>query len=165
MDYKQNSLKAIGDEVIRQFDLLLKIQDSHDAKIGIILGFIILILVQIFLRIGSMKLCFNSLYQSINSIFNIIGFILILYSGIAGLIAYFSRSYNIGPNIDDLIREYEKKSVKDFEKIIYGTINKSYKNNLLVSKRKSSFMNQMMIFFYIGFILIIIPNILRGLIF
>lgn len=164
MKSESDNIKAIGNEIIRQYDLMIKIQDSHDAKVGIILGFIILILVQIFLNIKSITLCFNDLFSSITLICSIIGFVLILYSGIAGLIAFFNKVYGAGPNADDLIKEFELNKGKDFEKIIYGTINKAYKQNILISKKKSLYIKQMMVCFFIGFMLIIIPNILKEVI-
>ncbi|MGB8310834.1 MAG: hypothetical protein WCE81_03085 [Halobacteriota archaeon] len=44
---RDNDFKLISDELKRQFDLRMRFDDSHDAKFGIILGFIMVIIVQI----------------------------------------------------------------------------------------------------------------------
>jgi len=44
---RDNDFTIISDELKRRFDLLMQVDDSHITKSGIILGFIMVIIVQI----------------------------------------------------------------------------------------------------------------------
>jgi hypothetical protein len=44
---KESDLKLISDELKRQFDLKMRVDEAHNVKLSIILGFIMVIIVQI----------------------------------------------------------------------------------------------------------------------
>jgi len=45
---KDNDFKLIYEELKRQYDTLLRIDDSHDLKAGVFLGFIVVIIMSLF---------------------------------------------------------------------------------------------------------------------
>jgi hypothetical protein len=49
---RENDFKLISDELKRQFDLMTRVDDSRNVKLSIILGFIMVVIVQIALTTG-----------------------------------------------------------------------------------------------------------------
>lgn len=147
---------VFSNEIKRQYDLLINFDDSRDTKVSIMLGFIMLILIQITLS----KEFFDIIIQNkIPFYIFISGLMIILLAGVFGIIEYFVREYGCGPEIDDLINQYRWGVDRDFEKVISREIHECFNENRRISQDKVKYMKWMFIAFIIGLILIMISRI------
>jgi len=147
----------ISDEIKRQYESQMKVDDSHDTKIGISLGFIILVLAQITLSNEFTDLILSR--QSSMIIFSI-GILTLLYSGYSGIRAYFIRKYHLGPRISDLIDQYKNGEERDYDKVVSRGIYDAFIENSIISQNKAKYIKKMFISFFVGFIFIIISKII-----
>lgn len=152
-----NDFKLIYNELKRQYDTLLKFDDSHDLKAGVFLGFIVVIIAQITLSNDYINTVTKSLVSLIPFL---IGFISIFLSFIFGLRAIYIREYAIGPNIPILYNQwYEGKQGKKFNRAIFSDIYQSYKRNNIAKEEKITLIRKMFLTFAFGIVFIILSRI------
>jgi hypothetical protein len=151
-----NDFKLISDELKRQFDILLRFDDSHDTKSGIIIGFIMLVIIQISL---TMDYTNKVIAKPIASAFFLVGFATIFYSFLVGVYGFNLRTYEVGPKIKNLNRQWRAKKEKDYTKNIFGTIWKTYESNKQIIERKAKFVKCMLWLFSGGLIFIVLSKI------
>lgn len=155
---KDPNFKVISNEIKRQFELQMKIDDSHDTKIGIMLGFIIIVLAQIVLNNPFLN---SILLDKYSLIFFSLGIICIIYAGYSGIRAYFIRKYNIGPKISELVKQYKNGENRDYNKVISRKIYDAFVDNSTTTQNKSKYIKKMFISFFVGFVFIVISSIIR----
>ncbi len=148
---------VISDEIKRQYDLQIKIDDSHDTKIGIMLGFILVVLAQITL---SKEFTDIIVKNNVSLLVFIIGIFGVLYSGYAGIRAYFIRKYNLGPKISELIEQYKNGEKRDYEKVISRKIYDAFVENSIITQNKAKYIKKMFVSFFIGFMIIILSKLI-----
>ncbi len=154
---RDDTFKPIIDEIKRQYDLQMRIDNSHDTKIGIMLGFILIVLAQITLSEAFLN---EIIKNQISLIIFTIGLLSILYAGYSGIRAYFIRKYNVGPRIYDLVEQYRKGEKRDYNKVISRKIYDAFIENTSISQNKANRIKKMFVSFFIGFVLIIISKII-----
>ena len=157
MGNKQDKFDDIFEEIKRQFNVLNGFDSSHDSKIGIFLGFIILAIVQL---LTYDKLSERFLATNLSSGIFFSSLLIIGYSFYAAIKAYFMKKYNIGPDIIPLINNYREGEEIDFKKKIARGIFNAKEWNSSIIKKKISYMKKMIISFIIGFGLIAISFII-----
>jgi len=153
---RNNDFKLIVDELKRQYDIALRFDDSHDMKSGVILGFIMVVIVQISLTTEYTNLV---LTKPLASLFFTIGFGAIFCSFILGVIGFNLKSYKIGPKIKNLNDQWKAKKEKDYTKNIFGTTWKAHAKNKQIIERKAGFVKAMLIVFSVGLIFIVASKI------
>jgi len=146
----------IADEIKRQYDVVLRLDDSLDTKTGIILGFIFLVIVQITLNVDFIHLVEKGVLHF--TIFAV-GLSFIVYSVYSGIRAYFIREYGLGPEILDLIAQYENGEKREFVKVISREISDSLSSNMDILQKKAKYAKRMIPTFFIGVLSIIIIEI------
>jgi hypothetical protein len=151
------SFNIISDEIKRQYELQMKVDDSHDTKIGIALGFILVVLAQITLSNQFTDLILNNKASMVVFSLGIFG---LLYSGYAGIRAYFIRKYHLGPRVSDLIEQYRNGEKRDYDKVIARNIHDAFIENSIISQNKAKYIKKMFILFFVSFIFIIISKII-----
>ena len=102
---RKDQFDYIAAEIRRQHDIVTKIDDSLDTKIGIILGFIFLVLSQIAFRPELLGLAARNFPLFLVFSCSLVIIFIALGMGIKGL--SFVRDYDIGPRIADIIDEYK----------------------------------------------------------
>lgn len=147
---------VISDEIKRQYELGMKIDDSHDTKIGIILGFTIMVLAQIILNKDFIEFILLNKYSSIMFF---IGISIMCFSAYSGIRAYFLRKYAVGAEISDLIKQYRNGEVRDYKKVITREIYDSHTHNSKNSQNKAQYIKNMFISFFIGFLVILLSRV------
>ena len=149
---QDDDLRDIADEIKRQYDVVLKMDDSLDTKISIVLGFVFLTLSQIALNKDFVGLVLHK-YPFLFGV----GLILIIISIIAGVIAYSLREYGHGSSPDWLFTQYkEGKSAEFINMNILGTIKKDVYDNKNNSKSKAQWVKVMFITFAAGLIILVL---------
>ena len=123
---REGDFKLISDELKRQFDLLMRVDDSHNIKSGILLGFIMVIIVQITLTteytniVTTNPIAFASF---------IIGFSAIIFSFCSGIVAVYPRPYQFGDRIPKLTQQWKENTEKNYAGNIFGMMLKAYKKD------------------------------------
>ena len=154
---KDSEFKPIIDEIKRQYDLQMKMDDSHDTKIGIMLGFILIVLAQITLS----ETFLNEIIKNqISLIIFTVGLLSILCATYFGIRAYFIRKYNVGPKIFDLVEQYRKGEKRDYNKVISRKIYDAFVENTSISQNKANRIKKMFVSFFVGFVLITVSKII-----
>jgi hypothetical protein len=102
---RKDQFEYIAAEIRRQHDVVTKIDDSLDTKIGIILGFIFLVLSQIAFRPELLGLAARNFPLFLVFLGSLVVIFLAIIMGIKGL--SFVRDYDIGPRIAGIIHEYK----------------------------------------------------------
>jgi RsiW-degrading membrane proteinase PrsW (M82 family) len=113
-DGKKDQFEYVAAEIRRQHDVVTKIDDSLDTKIGIILGFTFLVLSQIAFRPELFGLAAKNMPLFLVFLCSLVIVFLAIIMGIKGL--FFVRDYAIGPEIADLIDEH--KTGADLNQVI-----------------------------------------------
>ena len=150
---KQDKFDEIFKEIKRQFDVLSGFDSSHDSKIGIFLGFIILAIVYL---LTYDKLGERFLATNLSSGVFFVSLIIIGYSFYAAIKAYSMKKFGIGPDILPIIEDYRKGKNIDFRKKIARGIFDAKERNSSIIKNKIGYMKRMMTGFIIGFALIVL---------
>lgn len=153
---RDKDFKLISDELKRQFDILLRFDDSHDTKSGIILGFIMIVIIQISLTTEYTNLV---LTKPIALVFFFFGFAVIFCSFLLGVYGFNLRSYNLGPIIKNLENQWKVKKEKNYTKNIFGAIWKAHESNKPIVDKKAKYVKRMLLTFSIGLVFIVLSKI------
>jgi hypothetical protein len=147
---------SIAKEFERQFDETLRRSDAIDTKIGLILGFI-------FITIGLLinKDLLASVFQSPQSIIALfgLGVALIIVSVFSGILAIFFRTFQFGPDRNDLYINYNDKPEGFVKGVIAGKLNADAISNFKAIDTKVFFAKVMFVTFSLGLVAIIILEI------
>jgi hypothetical protein len=103
-DGRKDQFEYVAAEIRRQHDVVTKIDDSLDTKIGIILGFTFLVLSQIAFRPELFGLATKNVPLFLVFLSSLVIVFLAIIMGIKGL--FFVGEYAIGPKISDLKRDH-----------------------------------------------------------
>jgi hypothetical protein len=156
-DTKRGSdLKLISDELKRQFDLKMRVDDSHNVKLSIILGFIMVIIVQITLTAEYATLVTA---KPVTTVFFGLGFLSILCAFCIGIIAINPTNFGFGPNVLRLTEQWENKKEKDYTKNIFAIIWQDYKDAKQIVQNRGEFIQLMLALFSFGLVFIILSRI------
>lgn len=154
-EIKHSGFEAIRQEILRQYEQGIRTSESLDSKIGIMLGFI-------FLIIGIISSIANpiSLNQSIppHVVILIAGMALLLIAAFLGFWAYYMRRFQGGADPDELIETYRTQPNRDFEMIIARKIDDSRIHNLDVNRKKARLTKAMFIIFFLALLMIVISR-------
>jgi len=149
--------KLIYDELKRQYDILLRFDDLHDLTTGVILGFIIVVKVQITLSNGYIN---TVVRNSTSFLLFFIGFVLIFPSFVFGIRAIFLRDCSLGPKIPILYKQwYYGEQGEKFNRAVFSDIYKAYKENKSAKRIKITLVLWMFGTFAFGIIFIILSRI------
>lgn len=86
---REGDFKLISNELKRQFELLIRGDDSFTVKAGIVLGFIMVIIVQITLTTRSTDLI---MARPIAFVFFVVGFLAIICAFALGIFAIYPKA-------------------------------------------------------------------------
>jgi uncharacterized membrane protein (DUF485 family) len=149
---RENDFRLISDELKRQFELVMRVDDSHNVKLSILLGFVMVVLVQLTLTIPLSNIATATPFVSISFL---IGFLAIICSFCLGAIAIYPRTYNYGPRIFNLVEQWENKDEKNYTHDIFGTIWDSHAKNSEITENRADFIQLMLWLFLFGLVFII----------
>jgi len=148
--------ESIANEFQRQFDETLRRSDAIDTKIGLILGFI-------FITIGLMidKDLLVLMFQSPPSVIALfgLGLVLIIVSVFSGILAIFFRTFQFGPDKDELYSKFNEKPEGYVKGVIAGQLKNAAKANFEAINTKVLFAKAMFVTFSVGLVAIIIIKI------
>jgi len=131
-----DDFKLVYDELKRQYDILLRFDDAHDLKTGVILGFIVVIIVQITLSNGYVNLVTRN---SISFLLFLAGCILLSISFASGALAIYLRDYSVGPKIPILYKKWHNREQGEkFNRAMFSRIYKAYKENKNINQKKNT---------------------------
>lgn len=149
-------LSKICDEIRRQFDYVWRGSDSNSSKAGILLGFVVVILIQV-----ALSRLFSDLIPQASPILLILaaGYLSVLASGFFCVSAFKFKKYHVGPEIDDLVKLYRKGEKANYEQRICRRIQDSMKENRELSKAIASDLKAAMYFLMAGMLLIVLSAI------
>ncbi|HXY88472.1 MAG TPA: hypothetical protein VEG44_08530 [Candidatus Acidoferrales bacterium] len=153
---RENDLQLISDELKRQFDLLMRVDDSHNVKSGIILGFIMVIIIQITLTTEFLNAVTT---KPVAFAIFIIGFLAMISSFCLGIKAVYPKTYKFGYKILKLARFWKDKKEKDYTKNIFGMMLKAYNEDTKIIQSRARFIQSMLWAFSIGLVFIILSRI------
>jgi hypothetical protein len=153
---RENDFRLIFDELKRQFDLLMRVDDSHNVKAGLILGFIMLIIVQITLTTEYTNLVAA---KPIALILFAIGFVAIICSFAFGIAAVYPKTYKFGYKVAQLTRDWKDNKQKDYAKNIFGKMFLDYNKDKQIIQRRAKFIQRMLWVFSFGLVFIILSRI------
>jgi len=157
----QLGFAPIASEIRRQFDLEMDFDQSSDTKIGIFLGFIVLVIAQV---------AFNTNLSSANDwgwlqfILYFTGMQWIIISGWKALRAYGPRKYPIGHKLDSLIEYYSqtekmKTSPVYSEMYISSKIEQASVQVQEIMEEKKRLIHSMQSYFFFGIVIILFSQI------
>jgi hypothetical protein len=154
-EIKHPGFDPIQKEILRQYEQGIRTSESLDSKIGIMLGFI-------FVIIGIISSISNpiSLNQSIppQGIILIAGMALLLIAAFLGFWAYYMRRFQGGADPDELIEMYRMQPDRDFEMIIARKIDESRIHNRDLNREKAKLTKIMFIIFFLALLMIVISR-------
>ena len=153
---REKDFKLISDELKRQFDLKIRVDDSHNIKLSIILGFIMIVIGQITLTTGYTNLVTA---KPVSFIFFAIGFLAIICAFFIGIIAVNPTDFGFGPKIPNLIRQWQNKKEKDYTKNIFGIIWQDYEDATQIIQDRAEYIQLMLGLFSSGLVFIILSRI------
>ena len=157
---REQDFERLSEELQRQFELRWQADVVVDTKTGIILGFIMLILVQIALSVGLIGAITSRSVNFITVIFSV-GYALIFCSFVVGMMSFWIGEYYVGASAHGtMFPKWWRKEKQFYSMDIFTNIAASYEHNKDVSDKKVGYLRWMLIFFLIGFILILISTIL-----
>lgn len=148
----KDPLKKISDEIKRQYHVIIKVDESHDIKIGVFLGFAILVYLELVIR-GDISSLF--LRTNLSSSFFIMGSIVVFISILFAFKGYFTRKYFLGPDINELMKLY-RDGYNEIEQKIDRTIYEANEKNADIGKQKAGCIKIMISLFVLGFVLILL---------
>lgn len=153
---RKDQFEYIAAEIRRQHDVVTKIDESLDTKIGIILAFIFLVLSQIAFRPELTGLATKSFPLFVAFLCGFAAILLSIIMGIKGL--FFVRSYDIGPRISNLIDGY--RAGMDLNQLISKGISRAITYDIERGTSKATWLRRMLIAFIIGLGILIVLEIL-----
>lgn len=157
MKERPTEFTPIENEILRQYDQEFRISESHDSKIGIILGFI---LISIGLSSGSISAPQVGAIHA-NLVLNVVGLSLLLLASILGLKAFFIRKYTGGPNIEELIALFREEGLdRDFDMVIAKRLNDSILINKEINQKRVEWIKAMFFTFALAIISIVFSRLL-----
>jgi hypothetical protein len=149
--------KLIFDELKRRFDLLMQVDDSHITKSGIILGFIMVIIVQITLTTEYTSVV---MAKPVSSILFIIAFLAMLIAFGLGFVAVYPKLYDYGIEMENMKEQMEKGAKKNYAKSIFDMAFTAYFNDKKIIENKSKFIRGMLWAFLAGLVFILLSRII-----
>jgi hypothetical protein len=153
---REDDFKLISDELKRQFDLMIRVDDSHNVKLSIILGFIMVVIVQITLTTSYTNIM---TFAPFAFVLFVVGFLAIICSFCLGIVAVYPRAYGFGPRVPKLIEQWKNKEEKEYAESIFGMIWKAYKKDWQIIQDKAEFIQLMLVIFSFGLVFIILSRI------
>jgi hypothetical protein len=153
---RDTDFKLISDELKRQFDLEIRVDDSHNVKSGIILGFIMLTIVQITLTTEYTSLV---IAKPIAFVFFLIGFLAIIFSFALGIVAVYPKKYEFGYKMSKLIQAWKDNKEKDYAKNIFGMMFRAYNKDRKIIQNRAELIQLMLGVFSSGLVFIILSRI------
>jgi hypothetical protein len=153
---RENDFKLISDELKHRFDLLMQVDDSHITKSGIILGFIMVIIVQITLTTEYTSVV---MAKPISSILFVLAFVAMLGSFALGIMAVNPKQYDYGIDIERMKGQWEKGKKKNYAKSIFDMSFTAYCNDKKIIEKKSKFIRYMLWAFSSGLLFILLSRI------
>jgi hypothetical protein len=146
-----DQFEYIAAEIKRQHDLVTKIDDSLETKIGITLGFIFLVLSQIAFRSEFINLASKNTLLFVVFLCGLGAIFISILLGIKGF--FFVTYYATGPRIEYMINAYENGD--DLNQVISKGVSDAITLDIARSTEKASWLNRMLIAFIIGLALLI----------
>lgn len=153
-----DAFSHISDEIKRQFQDELHNCESLDSKISAMLGFIF---VSIGLIVTLAEPATDIASDKSAEYAGIIGVASLLVASGLGVIGFFIRKYEGGPEIDDLIKLYRAEEERDFQVIISRKLHDSYKFNHRQNAIKATLAKGMFVAFLVGLVLVVVWNLDR----
>lgn len=151
-DQSEKDFDLIFDEIIRQFNVQSEIDNFHNSKISIIMGFISLVFVYLLSsdisEIG--KIPYPKLFG--------LGLVLIILSGIIAIIVFMKGKFGTGIDINELIDIYKKKEYSNLKEYIAKGIYEANRYNYERIKEKSRIISIGFALLFTGMILILISR-------
>jgi hypothetical protein len=140
--------ELITNELKRQIEILVGYDSSLDTKLGIFLGFIFLVFIQIIaLGVIVSKLSGWELVAYAGAV------VVLFVSILIGIVAYVMRGkegYTIGPSITGLLDLYEDDTERDFLQIVRKATLESFLLTLKTTERKAKWTRYMIYVFLVG---------------
>ncbi|MDD9953394.1 MAG: hypothetical protein OXR66_03595 [Candidatus Woesearchaeota archaeon] len=146
------AFQAIKEEIVRQYEIGRRTDETHDTKAGIMLGFIMLVLASIIVREDVLRSIFGNRIATVFFSLGVAGILYALYEGFRG---YAIREYVAGANLPDLLTQYRKGKKRNYENVIMGAIYNAYKENQKITERKTKAIKRMFASFLSGFLVIL----------
>lgn len=153
---RESDFKLISDELKRRFDLLMQVDDSHITKSGIILGFIMVIIVQITLTTEYTSVV---MAKPVSSILFLIAFVAMLCAFGLGMVAVYPKQYAYGVDMERMKGQWEKSIKKDYAKSIFDMAFTAYFDDKKIIENKSKFIRAMLWAFSFGLVFILLSRI------
>ena len=144
---KEQKFEPISREIKRQFDLVLKFDESHDTKIQIFLGFAILVIAQVLLNRDSVRAMTN---DGLSLLLFLVGTVALFNSLYHGYKGYNLRLYHIGPEIKSVIDLYKKDPTADMQEEISRMLNDGIEHNIKINEEKVVYIKSMLKWFIFG---------------
>jgi hypothetical protein len=162
---REQDFDRLSKELQRQFELRLQSDAAVDTKTGVILGFLMLIIIQITLSPGIIDtMTSHSLYTTISFYF---GYAFILLAFAAGMYGFWIRKYEVGAEINHksdknpgMFQLWLSKEENHYPMSLFTKIAKAYQYNEEVFENKIKSLRAMLALFVAGFISIFISAIL-----
>jgi hypothetical protein len=151
-----DDFKLISEEISRQYDVIMGNAQAQIDKIGILLGFILLIIVQVSLTNDLTDHPFNT--DSGKVLFNV-GLFMLAVAAFISMIQFFVRKYPVGVKISKLLDSFEKCEDVNYSVMISSKMNKSINELMIICTRRASYIKVILICFAMGVLLIVIPRI------
>jgi hypothetical protein len=148
----------IHNEIQRQNEVIDRSNDIQTEKIGILLGFVFLILIQVSLTNDLADHPFSS--NGALFIFYL-GYLLIGISAIIGMTTYFVKTYDIGAPTEGMISDLRNGVKYNYKSFIFGKIRVTFNEQIEVNKRGALYLKAMISYFSIGVLLIVLPRMLN----
>lgn len=152
MNQEKNFL-SILQEIKRQFDIHTKIWDNLDKKAEFVMG-ITLLFIGYLLTKSEFLVVFRCNSIIIISIFAF-GISLILLAGLFSYLSYKGKRFNVGIELDKLMRLYRENCNRNYNQIIGRHVYESVIKNEAITKIKSKLFEWSLISALIGVLLII----------
>ena len=153
---RENDFRLISDELKRQFELLIQGDDSFTIKAGIVLGFVMVIIVQITLTTGYTD---SIMAKPTALILFVIGFLAIICAFALGIFAIYPKDFGYGPKVPKLAQQWLNQKEKKYDEKIFGMVLKAYNKDKRIIHDKAQFVKGMLWIFSIGLIFIILSRI------
>lgn len=158
LDDKQRLVNA---EIRRQYANQLNTDSLIDAKIGIVLGFAIVVLVQIITNTGVVTSViqdaksFANLLSAASLLFFIAGVSLVFASATLGVYALHVRTYR-DVELKEYIRQLEAGVDKDYDTEIAEDLFRCYEQGYEISQTKSRYLELMIWVFFVGIVFLLL---------
>ena len=145
--------EIISNEIVRQYANMDNYLTSLDSKSGVLLGFVVLVLAQVFLNLNSVKSVLS--YQLSGMLF-ISGVFLVIVSAFFGIRSFSFRANAEGPELEDLMANFRRGLKRDYRKLIDASIFAATKVNDAIRRDKVFNISLMMYLFATGLVIIVV---------